>query len=30
MTIDLETGLQLIMFVVAFVGMYLAFVKDSM
>jgi len=28
--IDLETALQLIMFVVAFAGMYLGFLKDSM
>jgi len=30
MEIDLETGLQLVMFVVAFAGMYLGFIKDSM
>ena len=30
MGIDLETGLQIIMFVVAFAGMYLGFIKDSM
>ena len=30
MTIDFETGLQLIMFVIAFIGMYLGFLKDSM
>ncbi len=30
MTIDFETGLQLILFVVAFGGMYLVFLKDSM
>jgi hypothetical protein len=30
MGIDFETGLQLIMFVVAFAGMYLGFIKDSM
>lgn len=30
MGFDLETGLQLIMFVVAFAGMYLGFIKDSM
>lgn len=30
MSIDFETAVQLIMFVIAFVGMYLAFLKDSM
>lgn len=30
MAIDFETGLQLIMFVVAFAGMYLGFLRDSM
>jgi len=30
MVVDFETGLQLIMFVLAFAGMYLAFLKDSM
>ncbi len=28
--IDLETGLQLLLFVVAFGGMYIGFLKDSM
>jgi hypothetical protein len=30
MSFDIETIAQLIMFLVAFAGMYLAFVKDSM
>ncbi len=30
MAIDFETAIQLLMFVVAFAGMYLAFLKDSM
>jgi hypothetical protein len=30
MALDIETLAQLIMFVVAFLGMYLGFVKDSM
>lgn len=30
MSFDIETLAQLVMFVVAFAGMYLGFVKDSM
>jgi hypothetical protein len=30
MEIDFETGMQIIMFFVAFAGMYLGFLKDSM
>ena len=30
MAIDFETGLQLFLFVVAMIGMYLGFLKDSM
>ncbi len=30
MAIDFETGLQIVMFFVAFAGMYLGFIKDSM
>jgi len=30
MSFDIETIAQLVMFVVAFAGMYLGFVKDSM
>lgn len=29
MDIDFETGMQISMFVVAFIGMYLGFLKDS-
>jgi UDP-N-acetylmuramyl pentapeptide phosphotransferase/UDP-N-acetylglucosamine-1-phosphate transferase len=29
MEIDFETGLQIAMFCVAFIGMYLGFLKDS-
>jgi len=30
MELDFETGLQIVMFFVAFGGMYLGFIKDSM
>jgi len=30
MEIDFETGMQIILFFVAFAGMYLGFLKDSM